>query len=118
MAETAAIDELVRKMRQERGKLLEVAERFDEKAAEIVPVNAQGEEQWTAKEQFSHLTEMEVAYRAWVERALRKDSQNVVDTRPEPVAIPVEEAHQRSVAEHVAELRRQREKTHRLIETM
>ena len=118
MAEQTAIDELVQKMREERSRLLDVAERFDERAAEAVPVNAQGEEQWSAKEQFSHLTEMEVAYRAWVARALFEDNPNVVDTPFEPVVIPVEEAHRHSVAEHIAELRRQREKTHALIEVM
>src|SRR3990170_8943993 len=118
MAERAAIDELISKMREERARLLAAAEGFDEKAAEATPVNAHGEEQWTAKEQFSHLTEMEVAYRAWVARALFEDNPNVVDTPFEPVALPVEEAHNHTVAEHIAELRRQREKTHRLIETM
>src|SRR3989304_5697290 len=51
-------------------------------------------------------------------RALVEDTPNVVDTPFEPVVIPVEEAHRHSVAEHIAELRRQREKTHALIEVM
>ena len=61
---------------------------------------------------------METAYRAWVARALEEDGANVEGVRGEPVAIPLEEANSHTVAEHVAEMRGQREKTMALIASM
>lgn len=114
MAEQAQIEELVAKMKAEREKLLGLLEKMDEQEAEreLKP----GE--WTAKHQMSHLCEMETAYRAWVERALEEDGVNVDGVRGERPAIPLEQALNHSVAEHVAEMRRQREKTLRLIASM
>jgi len=66
----------------------------------------------------AHLCEMETAYRAWVARALEEDGANVEGVRGEPVAIPLEEANSHTVAEHVAEMRGQREKTMALIASM
>ena len=63
----------------------------------------------------SHLCEMESAYRAWVERALEEDGANVDGIRGERVAIPLEDANGHTVAEHTAEMRRQREETMALI---
>jgi hypothetical protein len=116
MADRYAIEELHRKLREERDRLLAQAEALSEEAAERIPVDAQGQAQWTAKEQLSHLTEMETTYRAWVEKALREENPDLAPVRGEPVAIPLEEANRHPVAEHVAELRRQREVTRRLIE--
>lgn len=115
MATEAAIAELMEKMRQERERLLAQIEALSEEEATRTPRDAQGEAQWSAKEQCAHLAEMESAYRAWVERALVEENPDVSRTRGEPVAIPLEEANRHSIAELTAELRRQRARTLELI---
>ncbi len=116
MADREAIDELARKLHAERDLLLAQAEALSEEESERVPIDAQGQPQWTAKEQFSHLAEMETTYRAWVERALLQENPDLTPVRGEPAAIPLEEANRHSIAEHLAELRRLRQATYRLIE--
>ncbi|MCH7811633.1 MAG: DinB family protein [Chloroflexi bacterium] len=118
MADETAIRELVEKMAEERDKLLGQIEALSEGDAERTPAGAQGEAQWSAKEQCAHLAEMETAYRAWVERALENENPNVDGVRGERVAIPLEEANRRPLADLVTELRRQREKTSALIERL
>ncbi len=57
MADEAQIKELKEKMAQERGKLLSTLERLsDEEASTSLKP-----EEWTAKQQMSHLCEMEAA---------------------------------------------------------
>lgn len=116
MATSEAIRELTEKMEQERRALLSLVEGIDEETAEHRPPEGEGEEAWSVKEQLSHLAEMEVSYRAWVERALAEDSPDVsTGTRRDPVTFPLERAHDATVAQHVDELRRQRERTMALI---
>jgi hypothetical protein len=115
MATGEAIQELLDKMERERGRLLSQAEGFSEEAAESVPADAEGEAQWSVKEQLAHLAEMETAYRAWVERALAEDDADVSRVRGEAPAIPLPEARAHSVAELTAQLRAERETTLRLI---
>ena len=114
MAEAAQISELVEKMTAERGRLLAALEALgeDAAAASLKP----GE--WNAKQQMSHLCEMETAYRAWVQGALDEDGANVDGVRGERPAIPLERADQHTLAEHLAEMRRQREKTMAMIAAM
>jgi len=114
VVEVAQIRELKEKMAQERGKLLALLESLSEEAAgrSLKP----GE--WNAKQQLSHLCEMETAYRAWVQRALEEDGANVDGVGGEPPAIPLERANLHSVAEHVAEMRQQREQTLDLIDSL
>ncbi len=114
MAEEAQIRELVEKMTQERGKLLGALASLSEEDAATPPVPGE----WNAKQQMSHLCEMEAAYRAWVERALEEDGANVDGVRGERPAIPLEDADRHAMAEHVAELRRQREQTMSIIAAM
>ncbi|MBI2912745.1 MAG: DinB family protein [Chloroflexi bacterium] len=114
MAEEARIKELVAKMTQERTRLLGALESLSEEDATTPPVPGE----WNSKQQMSHLCEMETAYRAWVERALAEDGASVDGVRGERPAIPLEEASRHSVAEHVAEMRRQRDKTMALIAAM
>lgn len=118
MATQAQIDELLTKMAAERERLLSLVQSLSEAEAERVPTDAEGEAQWSVKQQLSHLAEMETAYRAWVERALAEDGADVSHVRGEPPAIPLERAHAHSVEEHVAELRRQRDLTLALIARM
>ncbi len=107
MADEAAIRDLFEKMEYERGRLLSLLESLSEEAA-ATPTKP-GE--WTPKEQMAHLCEMEAAYRAWVEKALREDNPSVDGIRGEPVAVPLERANEASKDELLAEMRRQREKT-------
>ena len=114
MADERQVGELAAKMAEERGKLLAVLEPLSEEQASA-PLKP-GE--WNAKQQMSHLCEMETTYRAWVERALEEDGANVDGLLGERPAIPLERANEHTVAEHVAEMRRQRAKTMSLIASM
>ena len=118
MADEAAIRELVQKMTEERDKLLAQIEALSDDDAEHAPPDAQGEAQWSAKQQCAHLAEMETAYRAWVERALAEDNPDLTGIQAEPVDLPLEEARQHSIPDLTAQLRRQREKTLALIERL
>ncbi len=112
MATENEIRDLVKKMQSERSTLLGLIEGMDEGAAEHRPPEADGEAGWSVKEQLAHLAQMETTYRAWVERALAEERPNLDDgTSPDPVAHPLERAHEASVADHAAELRLQRERT-------
>lgn len=118
MADQQAIRDLVDKMAEEREKLLAQLESLSEAGAALAPADAEGEAQWSAKQQCAHLAEMETAYRAWAERALAEDNPDVSRLRGEPVAIPLENAQQRSMAELTAQLRNQRARTLALIERL
>jgi DinB superfamily len=107
MAEATQIEELAQKMAAQRQKLLVALESLSEDEASHSPK----EGEWNAKQQMSHLCEMESAYRAWVERALEEDGADVDGIRGERVAIPLEDANLYTVIEHTAEMRRQREMT-------
>ncbi|MDO8614645.1 MAG: DinB family protein [Dehalococcoidia bacterium] len=111
MADQAQVSDLIEKMTAERARLLAVLEALSEAEAERPP--SPGE--WNQKQQMSHLAEMETAYRAWVEKAVAEDGADVDGVRGERPAIPLEKANEHSVAEHVAELRRQRGRTMALI---
>lgn len=114
MADEAQVRELVEKMIAERGRLLEALEALSEEEATVPPKPGE----WNAKQQMAHLCEMETAYRAWVQRALEEDGANVDGVRPDPPAIPLEQANAHTVAELVAEMRRQRQMTLDLIQSM
>ena len=114
MADETQIAELSQKMISERETLLSALESLSEDEAGQSPMDGE----WTAKQQMSHLCEMETAYRAWVARALEEDGANVEGVRGERVAIPLEVAENYTVAEHVAEMRQQRERTMALIASM
>jgi hypothetical protein len=111
------IDDLLTKMRDERAALVAAASALAEDAAEYRPPDRDGEAGWSAKEQFAHLAEMEVTYRAWVKRALREERPDLASgTQRDPVAYPLERAHEATVSEHLEEMARQRERTLALIE--
>ncbi|HEY5638442.1 MAG TPA: DinB family protein [Dehalococcoidia bacterium] len=113
MATDQQIQELKAKMRDERGKLLDVLQTMGEEEAER---STSGEGEWSAKQQMAHLCEMETAYRAWVEKALTEDNPNVDNVFGGPPAITLTKAHDYTVAEHVAEMRRQRAQTEAVID--
>ena len=110
------VSDLLEKMRLERGKLIAAAELLGPEDADRVPVDAEGEEQWTAKEQLSHLWEMERSYIAWCRRALEEDGAEVTDVHGEPVPIPIEDAPGHDVRELLDELIAERAATERFIE--
>src|SRR3990170_2370054 len=114
MAEATQITELIEKMAEEREKLLGALTALSEEEASTSP----GEGEWTQKQQMAHLCEMESAYRAWVGRALEEDGANVDGVFGERPAVQLEGANEYSLSEHLAELRRQRETTMRMIEGM
>jgi len=114
MADETQIAELSQKMISEREKLLAALESLSEGEAGRSPQDGE----WTAKQQMSHLCEMEAAYRAWVARALEEDGADVDGVRGERVAIPLQEADRHTVTEHVAEMRQQRASTMALMASM
>lgn len=112
------VDGLVAKMAEERGKLIAAAERLSEDEANAVPQDAVGEEQWTAKEQLSHLWEMEHSYIAWCRAALEQSGADVTGVRGAPVAIPIEDAPQHSVRTLLDELIVERAATNEFIASL
>jgi hypothetical protein len=118
VATADSIRDLLDRMSGERDRLLAQAEALSEDAAERAPADAEGEAQWSAKQQLAHLAEMETAYRAWVERALAEDDPDVSKVRGERPAIALTEAHGHSVKELTRQLRDQRTVTLALIQRM
>ena len=116
MATAEDITALVEKMTEERDTLLAQIEALSETEAMHAPSDAEGEAQWSPKQQACHLAEMETAYRAWVAKALVEDNPDVTTVRGEQVEIPLEQAHEYTVAKLIGQLRSQREKTLRMIE--
>ncbi len=116
MATEQDITALVEKMTEERDKLLAQIEALSEAEAASAPSDAEGEAQWSPKQQACHLAEMETAYRAWVDKALVEDNPDVTTVRGEQVDIPLENAHEYTIGKIVGQLRTQREKTLRMIE--
>jgi hypothetical protein len=114
MATQQQIDELTDKMAHQRERLLATLESMDEAALQASPVDGE----WNGKQQMAHLCEMESAYRAWVRRAVEDDGCSVDGVFGEPPRIRLEEADDHTGAEHIAEMRRQRAQTMRLIETL
>ncbi len=115
MATPGEIAELKQKMREQREQLLAILEPLSEADAER-PTTGEGE--WTAKQQMSHLCEMETTYRAWIRRAVEEPGANIDRVAGEPPAIPLEQANTRTVAEHLTEMRRQRDETLALIDSI
>jgi hypothetical protein len=118
MATEASIRELLDKMGEQRAALLAHAESLSDAEAEWAPADAEGEAQWSAKQQLAHLAEMETAYRAWVQAALVEDDPDVSRVRGEPPAIPLTEAPRHRVSDLTRQLRRERETTLELIATI
>ena len=107
---------LTAKMAEERGKLIAAAEGLRGDDADRVPVDAVGEEQWTAKEQLAHLWEMEKSYVAWCRAALELDGVDVAGVRGDPVDIPIEDAAGHSVRELLDALIAERAATNEFID--
>lgn len=118
MATREQVDELKAKMAEERAALLAAARGLSREDALRVPVDAEGEEQWTALEQLAHLWEMERSYDSWVRAALRGDNPRVSGALSERVDIPVEDANAHTVEELVRALELERAYTVGMIDGM
>ncbi len=112
------VNTLLEKMALERGKLIIAAEALSDDDANRVPVDAVGEEQWTAKEQLSHLWEMERSYTAWCRAALEQSGADVTGVRGAPVAIPIEAAPEHTVRQLLDELIAERAGTNAFIRSL
>jgi hypothetical protein len=113
MATQADIDELLEKIHEERSMLLTGIEGLTDERAEQRPPEGDGEDGWSAKEQLSHLAEMEVSYRATAQRAVTSS-----DIERASVGYPLETAHSATVAQLVEELLRLRGETIAYIESL
>ena len=116
MATREQIDELKEKMAEERAALIANARSLSPQDAVRVPVDAEGEEQWTALEQLAHLNEMERTYDTWVRAALREDVPDLANIPWQQVDIPVEEANKHTVDELIRNLELERAYTLGLID--
>jgi len=99
MATREQVEELKTKTREERAGLIAAARSLSPADSLRVPVDATGEEQWTALEQLAHLWEMERNYDAWVRAALAQDNPDLRTVVAEPVAIPIEQANAHAIDE-------------------
>ena len=116
MATQEQVDELKRKMAEERAALIAAAKGLSPEDALRVPKDAEGEEQWTALEQLAHLWEMEKSYDAWVRAALREENPDLSGVRGEPVRIPIEDANGHAVETMLRALEVERAYTNGLID--
>ena len=112
------VEDLISKMALERGKLIAAAEGLRGDDADRVPVDAVGEEQWTAKEQLAHLMEMERNYVAWCRAALVENGADVSAVRGIAVEIPIEHAPKHTVRELLDDLIGERERTNYFIRSL
>ncbi len=112
------VENLISKMALERSKLIAAAEGLRGDDADRVPVDAVGEEQWTAKEQLAHLMEMERNYVAWCRAALVESGTHISGGYDMPVEIPIEHAPEHTVRELLDELIGERERTNHFIRSL
>ena len=118
MATREQVDELKAKMGEQRATLLDVPRAMTAEEALKVPVDAEGEEQWTALEQLAHLWEMERNYDAWVLAALETNGVDLAGIQGKPVAVPVQDANESSLPEMIRYLEIERAYTLGLIDAM
>ena len=116
MATREQVAELKSKMAEERAGLIAAARSLSLEDSVRVPVDAEGEEQWTALEQLAHLNEMERTYDAWVRAALETDGADLAGIPWQRVAIPIEEANQHGIDELLRNLEVERAYTLGLID--
>ncbi len=116
MATAEQVQELKTKMREQRAELIAAAQQLTRDDALRVPVDGEGEEQWTALEQLAHLCEMERSYDAWVKAALAEDGADLSGIPWQRVDVPIEEANSHSVDDLLRNLELERAYTFGLID--
>jgi len=118
MATPEQVAELKQKMAGERAALIAAASALSPADCLRIPVDAEGEEQWTALEQLAHLLEMERAYDTWVTAALAFENPDISTVPIEPVSIPIEAANGKTADALLRELDRERVSTLALIDSI
>jgi len=118
MATREQVDELKAKMAEQRAELFVAARSLSREDSLRVPVDAEGEEQWTALEQLAHLWEMERSYDSWVLRALHEENPELAGSLSVPVEIPIEKANGHTMEEMVDFLVRERTYTLGIIDAI
>ena len=116
MASIELVQDLITKMKEERAGLIAAARSLTAEEALKVPVDAEGEEQWTVVEQLAHLWEMERNYDAWVRAALAGDNPDLTGVGGIPVEIPIEHANAHSISALLERLALERAYTFGLID--
>ena len=107
----ADVTALTEKMAAERAALFNIVQDLSDDLADFVPQNAEGEEQWTAKEQLAHLLESDRVHTSFGRTALKQDGADITQVRltvGEGVAITVQDAPSHSIAEIVAAMKEER----------
>lgn len=118
MATLEQVAELKTKMREQRAELIEAVRALSPADLLRVPMDAQGEEQWTALEQLAHLRAMEQSYDAWVLAAISSENPDLTGIVGEsrPGDIPLEAASGQPVEALLRALELQRAYTNGLID--
>jgi hypothetical protein len=116
MATPEQIDDLKQKLAEERAALIAAASSLSPADALRVPVDAEGEEQWTALEQLAHLHEMERTYDAWIRAILAEDGADLSRIPWQSVPIPIEDANRYTVPDLLHNLEVERAYTLGLID--
>ena len=99
MNEGDEIRMVLEKMAFERERLLpHVATLTEEEAATPPAYDAEGEAEWTVKEQLAHMRIGDSQHRRYVERAMAEDDPDVTGQRPTP-GIVIEDANNHSIEE-------------------
>lgn len=107
----ADITALTEKMATERAALFAIVADLSDELADMVPKNAEGEEQWSAKEQLAHLLESDHLHTNFARAALEQDGADITGLRTaigEGVAIPIEDAPDHLIPEIVAAMKEER----------
>jgi len=102
---------LTEKMAAERAALFNIVQDLSDDLADFVPQNAEGEEQWTAKEQLAHLLESDRVHTSFGRTALKQDGADITQVRltaGEGVAITIQDAPSHSIPEIVAAMKEER----------
>ena len=97
MATPEQVRDLINKMAEERASLIAAARSLSAEDSLRIPVDAEDEEQWTAREQLAHLNEMERTYDGWVKAALAEDGADLAGIAWQSVSVPIEEANQHPI---------------------
>lgn len=118
MARNDNIEALFAKLADERARLLDQARALSEEAAGTAPTGGEGEAQWSPKQQWAHMAEMETNYRAWIRAAAERDGVSLTGIAGEPVAVALTEAHEQTNDILIQQLIDQRARTLALLRSL
>ncbi len=118
MARNDDIEALFTKLAEERARLLEQARALSDEAARAAPADGEGEAQWSPRQQWAHMAEMETNYRAWIRAAAEHDGVSLTGITGEPVAIALTEAQEHTNDALIQQLIDQRARTLTLLQSL